>query len=236
MDTDSFKNQLNAIFGMAGNQAPPSKPGYIPYDQIVSGAAFLSDDMRKRYADLLRERGMGMMMAYPGEPLNLMGYYNPSNKTIMGPQQDLAQFGYDVRELPPDAINLIGRGIGYPYVAGHELTHYASRGTERENQDFEDLTEKQTRYLTAYNAPTKEAFIDAIKSYSPKLRKKGELSDSDIMLEVNNLKSYYKHHKLPPILINPDSYAQTTKGYGPISRIYRGIFGIEDPEKNLRDM
>jgi len=236
MDTDSFKNQLNSLLDIASNRAAPPRPGYIPYDQIVSGAAFLSDDMRKRYADLLRERGMDMMMAYPGEPLNLMGYYNPSDKTIMGPQQDLAEFGYDVRELPPDAVNLIGRGIGYPFVAGHELTHYASRDTERENQDFEDLNEKRTRYLTAYNAPTKEAFIDSIKSMNKELRNKEELTESDIKQQVNFLKTYFKWHKIPPVLINPDSYVQTLLKQKPFKRIYRGILGIEQPEDNLKDM
>lgn len=213
---------------------------YIPYDQIVSGAAFLSDDMRKRYADLLRERGMDMMMAYPGKDVRLMGYYNHTQEPIP-PSGDryLAEAkkaGYKLRDLPPDAVNLLGLGVGLPFVAGHELTHYASREEERRNPEFKDLSEKRVRYLTAFNAPTKESFIDSLKSLYPKLKNKKEITESDIKQSVNAIMAMMEFTNIPPVLINPDSYIQTRYKQNPFKRMYRGIFGIEQPEEKLRDM
>lgn len=235
MDPD-FKKQLDKLLDIANSPVRPSRPGYIPYDQIVSGAAFLSDDMRKRYADLLRERGMDMMMAYPGEPIDLMGYYNPTERTV---ERDLSGFGYNVRSIPPDAVNLIGKGIFYPYVAGHELTHYASRGAERENQDFEDLSEKETRYLTAYNAPTKETFINSLKSMDSRLKRKGSVSETDISDAVHFLENHFRRHPIPPILVNSNSYARTrnlSANQKPFARMWQGLLGKEYPEDKLKDM
>jgi len=237
MDSEVFGQMLDAALAPF-TQSQPSPPGYIPYDQIVSGAAFLSDDMRKRYADLLRERGMDMMMAYPGTQMNLMGYYNPSDEPVSDYRNELKQFGYDVREIPPDAVNLIGAGIGYPYVAGHELLHYASNEAKKELPNFRGLSESEVEYMTAANAPTKEAFLESIKHLYPDLDTEN-ISDKDLMKYVRRMHLMGNTRfgtYIPPIMQNPDSYVETRLHQNPFKRMYRGIFGIEQPEEKLRDM